>query len=262
MPSKTKKTQLEDQVERIARRPYARMLIPDVEDGGYVARVLEFPGCLSEGGTPNEAIENIEEALRLVVQVMVESGQAIPEPLSAREYSGRLNLRIPPSLHARATERALVEGVSLNRLLSDAVAQRLGAALSGISHASVPRGNAVTLEADAIRLVRLSFSDGTSRAIEVPFNRGARNPAIIDFLLAAQAYWKSQNPRFTSDLDTWFLEQETWRNPAGLDVRYVYADVAMNGPIELVAYDPVRGVYCIYADMEAEEIAAEATIVR
>ncbi len=123
MPSKTKKPSYDEEVERIASQPYARMLIPDIEDGGYVARVLEFPGCISEGDTPNEAIENIEEALRLIVEVMVERGDAIPEPLSTREFSGRLNLRIPPTLHARATERAALEGVSLNRLLSDAVAQ-------------------------------------------------------------------------------------------------------------------------------------------
>ena len=123
MPSKAKRGVSADEVRSLAARPYARMLIPDLEDGGYVARVLEFPGCISEGDTPNEAIGNIEEALEAVIESMLLRGDPIPEPLADRDFSGRLNLRIPPSLHARASERAALEGVSLNRLLSDAVAQ-------------------------------------------------------------------------------------------------------------------------------------------
>ena len=123
MPSRTKRRVSADEIRTIAARPYTRMLIPDIEDGGYVARVLEFPGCISEGDTPNEAIANIEEALEAVIESMLLRGDPIPEAVSSREYSGRLNLRIPPTLHARATERAALEGVSLNRLLSDAVAQ-------------------------------------------------------------------------------------------------------------------------------------------
>lgn len=122
MPRQTK-ARTPSEVDRIAARAYVRMLIPDIEDGGYVARVLEFPGCISEGDTPDEAIANVDEALRGIIASMLDRNDAIPEPLSEHEYSGRLNLRIPPSLHARAAERAAIEGVSLNRLLSDAIAR-------------------------------------------------------------------------------------------------------------------------------------------
>ena len=123
MVNRSTEPSIEEQAAEIAARPYARVLIPDVEDGGYTARVLEFPGCISGGDTASEAIEMIDDALRLVIEVMLDHGDTIPEPLSDRDFSGHLNLRIPPSLHARASERAALEGVSLNRLLSDAVAQ-------------------------------------------------------------------------------------------------------------------------------------------
>ncbi len=122
MPRPTKAASSQE-VERIVARPYVRMLVPDVEDGGYTARVLEFPGCISEGDSPDEAIANVDDALRGIVSVMLKRGDPIPGPLNEHEYSGRLNLRIPPSLHARAAERAAIEGVSLNRLLSDAIAR-------------------------------------------------------------------------------------------------------------------------------------------
>lgn len=115
------------EVERIAGQPYTRTLQPS-DEGGYVAGVLEFPGCVSEGETPAEAAEHIEEALRAVIETMLSAGHAIPTPLAVgHAFSGRMVLRIPPSLHARASHLAAVEGVSLNRWLSNAVAYYAGA---------------------------------------------------------------------------------------------------------------------------------------
>ena len=50
---------------------------------------------------------------------------SIPEPLGDREFSGKLVLRLPASLHRRAALRASREGVSLNQMLVVAVAQFL-----------------------------------------------------------------------------------------------------------------------------------------
>src|SRR5215217_725483 len=46
-------------------KPYARVLTPDAEYGGYTAEILEFPGCVTEGDTPDEALENLEAAAEL-----------------------------------------------------------------------------------------------------------------------------------------------------------------------------------------------------
>ena len=35
---------------------------------GFVARCLELPGCLSEGKTEEEALKNIEDAIRLYLR--------------------------------------------------------------------------------------------------------------------------------------------------------------------------------------------------
>jgi antitoxin HicB len=65
----------------------------------------------------------LEDAFAGVLHVMLEHGDPIPEPLATREYSGRLALRLPPSLHRRVAERAALENVSLNRYLSDLIAR-------------------------------------------------------------------------------------------------------------------------------------------
>ncbi|MPZ98227.1 MAG: toxin-antitoxin system HicB family antitoxin [Dehalococcoidia bacterium] len=113
-------------VRAILARPYSRILVPDPE-GTFSARILEFDGAFSGGRTPEEAAANLEEAAYLWVEAELERGGDVPEPVAERDYSGRLNFRMPPTLHERAALRAEIEGVSLNQLLVTAVAGYLGA---------------------------------------------------------------------------------------------------------------------------------------
>lgn len=112
-------------VHEIVGQPYARLLEP-AGDGWFAARIVELPGCISEGASAEEALANLEEAFAGVVASLIEHGDAVPPPIALRKYSGRVVLRFPPSLHAAAVRRAEVEGISLNRLLSDAVARYIG----------------------------------------------------------------------------------------------------------------------------------------
>ncbi len=111
--------------DEVMRRPYNRLLVRDPE-GTYSARVLEFDGCFAGGDTPEEASTNLVEAMRLWVESELEQDHDIPEPYGSREYSGRLNFRMPASLHENAARRAEIERVSLNQLLVTAVSQYLG----------------------------------------------------------------------------------------------------------------------------------------
>ena len=42
------------------------------EEGGYTVTVPSLPGCISEGDTKEEAIENIKEAIELYLESDVE----------------------------------------------------------------------------------------------------------------------------------------------------------------------------------------------
>lgn len=48
------------------------VLRKDREDGGYVATCPALPGCVSEGETKKEALENIKEAIEGVLLVLNE----------------------------------------------------------------------------------------------------------------------------------------------------------------------------------------------
>lgn len=106
-------------------RPYTRMLVPDPDDGGYLAEVLEVPGAISAGDTPEEALAMVDDALGGVIGAMLARGDKVPEPMGLNEYSGKFVTRISSELHRQAANRAGAEGVSLNQWVGLAIAERL-----------------------------------------------------------------------------------------------------------------------------------------
>ena len=58
------------------------VLIEQDEDGGYVGKVAELQGCLSQGDTLDELMKNIKEAIELRLEVQAEEKQTIsPESI-------------------------------------------------------------------------------------------------------------------------------------------------------------------------------------
>jgi antitoxin HicB len=55
------------------------------EDGRWSAVIPALPGCASDGDTAEDALQNVEEAARLYVEVLVEDGRAIPTDASVLE---------------------------------------------------------------------------------------------------------------------------------------------------------------------------------
>jgi antitoxin HicB len=94
------------------------------EGGGFAISFPDLPGCLSDGATPEEAIENGRDALASWLAVAREMGDDVPKPFST--VSGRFVQRVPRSLHAQLIERARAEGVSLNTLVVSLVAEGIG----------------------------------------------------------------------------------------------------------------------------------------
>lgn len=51
------------------------------EDGeGWFATVPLLPGCMSDGETPEEALENVRDAMKCWIETCLELGRTIPEP--------------------------------------------------------------------------------------------------------------------------------------------------------------------------------------
>jgi antitoxin HicB len=109
--------------------PYRIALTPDSdEDGhsGWVAEAVELPGAVSQGATPDEAVERVRDAMTGWISVALEDGREIPTPRHDDDYSGRFLVRLPASLHAALARQADAEGVSLNQFASSALAGAVG----------------------------------------------------------------------------------------------------------------------------------------
>jgi predicted RNase H-like HicB family nuclease len=51
--------------------------------GGFIAEVPELPGCMSDGETPQEALENVYDAIVCWMEAAREMGRQIPGPKRA-----------------------------------------------------------------------------------------------------------------------------------------------------------------------------------
>ena len=58
----------------------------------------------------------------------------MPDVRDSLSYKGSFNVRIPTSLHRRAAEQATVRGISLNRLVQEALEREVGAHAGGGVH--------------------------------------------------------------------------------------------------------------------------------
>jgi antitoxin HicB len=68
------------------------------EDGQYFAEIEDLPGCMADGETVSQALENLEIAKRLWIESRMEAEQEIAEPRpgpATRQYIPVV--RIPPN---------------------------------------------------------------------------------------------------------------------------------------------------------------------
>jgi antitoxin HicB len=110
---------MEKNLEYYLKLPYSIVVKPDEDNDGticYVAEFLELPYCLGVGKTPEEAVQELELHKRLKLEAHLEEGLPIPEPQT--KYSGNINIRVDPELHARLALEAAAYNMSLNKYTS------------------------------------------------------------------------------------------------------------------------------------------------
>lgn len=56
-----------------------RILIEQDEDGVYIAECPSLPGCISEGRTRQEALENIQDAIKGYLESLKKHNEPVPQ---------------------------------------------------------------------------------------------------------------------------------------------------------------------------------------
>jgi predicted RNase H-like HicB family nuclease len=59
-----------------------RVIIEPDEDGVFVADCPNLPGCISQGKTRDEAVQNIKDAIAGYLDSLKKHNEAVPPPIS------------------------------------------------------------------------------------------------------------------------------------------------------------------------------------
>lgn len=88
------------------------------EDNEHVGLCAEFPSLSWLAATPEKALAGIRRVVAEVAAEMTACGEAVPEALAEKKYSGRFMVRIPSLVHRTLATEAAEQGMSINRLVS------------------------------------------------------------------------------------------------------------------------------------------------
>lgn len=88
------------------------------EDTEYVGLCAEFPSLSWLAQTPEGALKGVSTLVKEVVADMQLNEEPVPEPIAAKQFSGKFMIRVPPEVHRQLAIQAAEAGVSLNRLAS------------------------------------------------------------------------------------------------------------------------------------------------
>ena len=118
----------DNEIEKYANSPYTVTVEPQDDGNGiyYVARVVELPTLIGTGETREEALKDLEEAKKDWIKTYLELGNKMPVPLVSRKYSGKIIIRMPPTLHEILTKLAEDEGISFNQYMVSSLARCAG----------------------------------------------------------------------------------------------------------------------------------------
>jgi len=109
---------MDDKLPRFEIRP-----LSDADGGGYLIEFPDYPGCMADGDTPEEAIAEGRDALASYVATLRDLGRPIPHPPEEARKSWRD--QISASIHAALAKRADAEGISLSALVAKLLAEGL-----------------------------------------------------------------------------------------------------------------------------------------
>ena len=94
------------------------------EDQGFIAIAQDLPGCCAFGETQEEAIRELQDAIKAWVAAASAVGNPVPAPSPRPAFSGKFLVRAPKTLHAQLVRQAKLEECSLNQYVVYLLASR------------------------------------------------------------------------------------------------------------------------------------------
>lgn len=83
-----------------------RIAIESDAEVGYIGRVLEMPGIMADGSTPQRCFEEVAKAAIGAVALMLEHGQTPPAAASDQKRTAQINVRVTEDERMRLEDAA------------------------------------------------------------------------------------------------------------------------------------------------------------
>lgn len=83
----------------------------------FIIRVNEIPGVCTDAKTVEEGMKNIQEALSGIIELYLEQGDPIPEPINKEEFKGNISYRTTSERHYYLVKLAQQRHMSMNKAL-------------------------------------------------------------------------------------------------------------------------------------------------
>lgn len=91
------------------------------EDGRFVGSAPPLIGPCCHGKDEAKVYAQLCRIVEEWIEILETDGQELPEPLAAKQFSGKFVLRVEPALHRRLAAKALAAGESLNSFCARAL---------------------------------------------------------------------------------------------------------------------------------------------
>lgn len=83
----------------------------------YIIRVNELPGVCTDAKSIEEGMQNIQDALRATIELYLEQGDPIPEPIHKEAFKGKIAYRTTRERHYLLARLAQQKHISMNKAL-------------------------------------------------------------------------------------------------------------------------------------------------
>lgn len=87
------------------------------EDDFYIVRVNELAGVCTDAKTIEQAMENIQDAMTAAIELYLEHGEEVPEPINKEDFKGNIAYRTTKLRHYKLAKIAQQKHISMNKAL-------------------------------------------------------------------------------------------------------------------------------------------------
>lgn len=83
----------------------------------FIIRVNELPGVCTDASSVEKGMKNIKDAITATIELYLEQGDPIPEPVNKEDFKGNISYRTTSERHFFLAKLAQQKHVSMNKAL-------------------------------------------------------------------------------------------------------------------------------------------------